>query len=152
MNSMKKSIVLVLAGLILTGCSSTKKEVEPDSEAFAHRMIADKVALAANAQHDYVAILAEGMIVLTRKQAALDTDQVDVDFIGKPRELLQTFAYRYGYKFVETGKSRTLKTVNVRVTRMSPIEVLRNIGYQINNAADVELDRNTKTLRLIYKK
>ena len=114
-------------------------------------LIAEKVAVASDAQRDYAALLAERQSALMRKQLTLETDQVDVDYVGKPQELLRTFAARYGYRYVESGKRTTLRTINIRVEKLSPLEVLRNIGYQTDVTADIMLDQKDKILRLIYK-
>jgi len=135
----------------LAGCATQMQPSTNDTEAFATRMIADKVAIAAEAQREYVALVREDMTVIDRKQTSIETDEVDVDYIGKPQELLQTFAYRYGYKYVETGKRMALRTINIKVLKVAPIEVLRNVGHQVDNSADVVLDKGAKTLRLIYK-
>lgn len=142
---------LLAGALVLTGCASKKPSDGPDSEAFASRLIANKVAVAADAQREYVAIVNEDAALKARKQASLETDEVDVDYIGKPQELLQTFAHRYGYRYVESGAQRRLKNINVRVQRVPPIEVLRNIGYQVDAMADVSLDKNEKVIRLVFK-
>lgn len=142
----------VVIATAITGCASTSQQpTTADTEAFASRMIADKVAVASNAQREYVALVNEDKAVLYRKQLSIDTDEVDVDYIGNAQELLQTFAYRYGYKYLETGKRANLRTINVRVQKISPVEVLKNIGQQVDNGADVVLDKGTKTLRLTYK-
>jgi len=146
-----KSLVLALIMFVFTGCVTSPVTSGEDTEAFARRLIANKLAIAANAQREYVELVNEDKSVILRKQAAIETDEVDVDYIGKPQELLQIFAYRYGYRYIESGKRNELRTINVRVQNVSPIEVLRNIGYQVDTAADVVLDKNTKTLRLIYK-
>ncbi|WP_460199014.1 DotD/TraH family lipoprotein (plasmid) [Xanthomonas campestris pv. passiflorae] len=146
-----KAVPLVAAGLMVAGCASnpSTKATTADSVQ-ASRLIAEKVAVAADAQRQYVDLVRDDKVVLARRQAAIDTDAVDVDFIGKPQELFQTMAFRYGYQYVESGRRSELRTINVRVTRTAPIEVLRNVGYQLGTAADVELDKNSKTLRLIY--
>ena len=143
---------LLVTVLLLGGCASTtSKPTDTDTQAFADRLIADKVALAAKAQQDYVALVNEDKLIIQKKQSSLETDEIDVDYIGKPQELLQMFAHRYGYRYIETGSRVDLRTINVRVAKAPPIEVLRNIGYQIDASANVELDKNSKTLRLIYK-
>lgn len=148
---MKNGLVLVLAAAALSGCATSPVPTTKDTEAFASRLLAEKVAVAADAQREYAALVNEDRLALSRKQAAMETDEVDVDYIGKPQELLQTFAYRYGYRYIESGKRVDLRTINVRVQKAPPIEVLRNIGHQVDAAADVVLDKNDKTLRLIYK-
>lgn len=151
MNKVNQISLMVAVITALVGCASSPQSTTADTEAFASRMIADKVAVAADSQRDYVALVNEDMVVVNHKQAAIETDEVDVDYIGKPQELLQTFAYRYGYKYIESGKRVELRTINVRVQKVAPVEVLRNIGYQVDNGANVVLDKNTKTLRLVYK-
>lgn len=144
-------IVLLLVVGSLFGCASTPVPVEEDTEAFASKVIADKVGVAADAQRDYAALVNEDRAVMLKKQAAFDADLIDVDYIGKPQELLQTLAHRYGYKYVESGKRNDLRTVNIRVRRTSPVEVMKNVGYQIDSMADVVLEKNAKVLRLNYK-
>ncbi|CND60404.1 DotD/TraH family lipoprotein [Yersinia enterocolitica] len=141
----------LLTTLFLTGCAPTVSKNTSETSEFADRMIADKVAIAANAQRDYTALLNNDKAVLGRKQASLGSDYVDIDYIGVPQELLQTFSYRYGYRYIEVGKRRSLKNINIKVKNMSPQEVLRNIGYQIDKGADVTLDQKQKTIRLSYK-
>ena len=136
----------------MVGCASNPQQpTTQDTEAFASKVISEKVSVAANAQRDYVALLNEDMAVLTRKQAALESDEIEVDFIGKPQELLQTFAHRYGYRYVETGRVSELRTININVARAKPIDVLQNVGHQIDNSADLVLDKDAKVVRLIYK-
>lgn len=144
------AFLLVIGSLVL-GCATTPEPVEEDTEAFASKVIADKVGMAADAQRDYAALVNEDKAAMLKKQAALDVDLIDVDYIGKPQELLQTLAHRYGYKYVESGKRIDLRTVNIRVRRTSPVEVMKNVGYQIDAVADVVLEKNAKVLRLNYK-
>src|SRR5581483_10310486 len=115
------------------------------------RLLADEVAVASDAQRDYAQVLAENGRVLSKKQAAIETDQVDVDYIGKPQEILQSIAYRYGYNYVETGRRSDLRIINVRLSKAAPVEVLRSVGYQISYGAEVVLDKKSKAVRLIYK-
>ncbi|MGV5489269.1 DotD/TraH family lipoprotein [Pseudomonas sp. XP2] len=142
---------VLLALVALGGCASSAKPTTDDTEAFASRIIADKVSVAVNSQHNYVSRLNADRVQAASRQAAVDTDQVDIDFIGKPQELLQTFASRYGYAYVESGKRVDLKPINVWVRRATPINVLKDVGAQIDTGADVVLDKSTNTLRLIYK-
>jgi defect-in-organelle-trafficking protein DotD len=124
----------------------------PDSEAYARQVIVGKVDAAVQAQRDLAAATQEGQALLMRKQAALEVDEVDIDYIGEPQPLLEALAYRYGYKYVETGKHTDLATVNLRVQKQRVPEVLRDVGYQISVGADLMLDETAKILRLTYKK
>ena len=76
---------MLLALFVLGGCASSAKPTTDDTEAFASRIIADKVAVAVNSQHNYVSSLTADRVKAASRQAAVDTDQVDIDFIGKPQ-------------------------------------------------------------------
>lgn len=141
----------IITALLLAGCSNSISKNNAESNDFANKAISERAAIAAKAQQEYVAILNNDKAVLGRRQSSLNTDLVDIDFIGAPQEILQTFALRYGYRYVEIGKFTRLNPVNVRVTKASPENILRNIGYQIDKSADVTLDQKTKTIRLTYK-
>lgn len=134
--------------LMLAGCATNAPKEEED---FASRLIAEKAAIAAGAQRDYAALLAEDYSTVTRRQAAFDTDTIDVDYIGNPRELVQSIAARYGYAFSETGKTIDMRAINIRMKGASPDSVLRNIGNQVNAAADIVLNRNARTVVIEYK-
>jgi len=150
-NAGRLGLAAVLLGAVLSGCASTNTHPEP-AEAPLEKLISEKLVISAKAQSDYSALITENTRTLTRRQQDLDVGEpVDVDFIGKPQELLMTFAYRYGYRYIETGKRAELHIINVRVVNQPPQEVLRSIGQQVDNGADVELDRPAKIVRLIYK-
>jgi defect-in-organelle-trafficking protein DotD len=154
MFSLKHSTVAAIVVAILAAGCATKQtaEVTPDSEAYARQIILEKVDAAVSAQRELAETTAEGKQQILRRQAALDADEVDIDYLGKPQALLEAIAYRYGYKYVETGKHADLKTVNIRVQKRGVLEVLRDVGYQIDSGADVVLDKDAKIIRLIYKK
>lgn len=137
--------------LLISGCADSVVKNSSDGSDFANKAIADRAAEAAKVQAEYVAIVNNDKAVLGRKQSSLNSDLIDIDYIGAPQELLQTFAYRYGYRYVEIGKYARLKPINIRVQKTSPENVLRNIGYQIDHSADVTLDQKSKTIRLTYK-
>lgn len=141
---------VVLMGL-LAGCATSAQPTTEDTEAFASSIIAEKVAVAVNSQHAYTSALNADRVKAVSRQAAVDTDQVDIDFIGMPQELLHTLAARYGYAYVESGKRVDLKPINIWVQKATPINVLRDVALQVDHGADVVLDKSTKTLRLTYK-
>ena len=64
---------------------------------------------------------------------------------------MRGFSNRYGYNFVEIGKKRDLRIINVRMKSTNPEEVMRSIAHQIEYAGDVVLDKNTRVIRLVYK-
>lgn len=134
--------------LMLAGCATNAPKGEED---FASRLIAEKAAIAAGAQRDYAALLAEDYSTVARRQATFDTDTIDVDYIGNPRELVQSIAARYGYAFSETGKAIDMRPVNIRMKGATPDSVLRNIGNQVNAAADIVLNRSSRAIAIEYK-
>lgn len=147
-----KQCVLVVAMLALAGCASTPPVVgTADTEGNADRIVAAKLGVAADAQRDFVAMVAEQRSVILKKQAAFDSDELDVDYYGLPQEMLETVAYRYGYRYIEVGARTQLKPINIVIKKASPTEVLRNIGHQVDDAANIILDRNAKVIRLVYK-
>ena len=141
----------VCAGLAITlllgGCATNV----PQDEDFASKLIAEKAAIAAGAQRDYASLLAEDYTTVQKRWAAFETDTIDVDYIGNPKELVQSIASRYGMSFRETGKQIDLRPVNIRMKGVTPDALLRNLGNQMHAAADVVLDRPAKALIIEYK-
>lgn len=148
-----KRFAAAAVAALLAGCAATPSvEVTPDSEAYARQIVVEKVDAAVQALRELAATTQEGREMVLRKQAALDSDEVDIDYAGKPQPLLESIAHRYGYKYIETGKRIELRTISLRVTRSHVIEVLRDVGLQIDSGADIVLDKDAKVVRLIYKK
>ena len=144
------AVLAVAASTLATGCA-TKPSTEPVPESFAHKLIAEKSAIAAGAQRDYAALLAEDHSTILRRQAAFEADTVDIDYIGSPRELVQTIAARYGYSFAETGRAIDLRPVNIRMKGVTPESILKNVGNQMDAAGDVVLNRMGKSITIEYK-
>lgn len=136
---------------VMAGCGSTKVIEGDDTEGFAKKLIAEKAAIAAGAQRDYAALLAEDYSTVSRRQATFDRDTIDVDYIGSPKELIQTIASRYGYAFNELGRPIDLRPVNIRVKGVTPEDVLRNVGNQMDAGGDVVLNRVAKSITIEYK-
>ncbi|UXI68339.1 DotD/TraH family lipoprotein [Tahibacter amnicola] len=134
------------------GCASrAPRPAGNDTEAFASRLIADRVDIAAQAQRDYVAWVAEEKRDSQHRFESIDTDAIDVDYIGRPVELLRAFARRYGLRFVTLGHEDDLRVVNVRMGSTTPMEVIRNVSRQISPYAEVMVDRDDRVLRLVFK-
>ena len=142
---------LMFVGMV--GCAAHAPDAtSPDSAAYARKIIVEKVDTAVRSLQELAAVSQEGKEMVLRKQAALDKDEVDIDYNGKAQPLLESIANRYGYKYLEIGKRSDLKMINVRVERARVLDVLRTVGLQIDQGADVVLDRDAKVVRLIYKK
>lgn len=148
------AVSCVASAIVVSGCATQQpsSEASPDSQAYARKLIVEKVDSAVQSLRALAATTQEGKEMVARKQAALDEDEVDIDYAGKPQPLLESMAYRYGYKYVETGKRAELRTINLRVERTRVVEVLRDVGLQIDKGADLVLDKDAKVIRLIYKK
>lgn len=145
---MKKMIFPILAVTLLAACSSSRTSSDVS---LAEAVIAQKISVAAAAQQDYLAILNEDSRIKTVLRDDFDNELIDVDYIGKPLPMLNAMANRYGYSLIEIGKRRDLRIINIRMKSVAPIEMLRNVSNQINYAADIILDKNSGTLRIIYK-
>lgn len=145
---MKKMIFPILAVTLLAACSSSRTFSDVS---LAEAVIAQKISVAAAAQQDYLAILNEDSRIKNVRRDDFDNELIDVDYIGKPLPMLNAMANRYGYSLIEIGKRRDLRIINIRMKSVAPIEMLRNVSNQINYAADIILDKNSGTLRIIYK-
>ncbi len=145
---MKKMIFPILAVTLLAACSSSRTSSDVS---LAESVIAQKISVAAAAQQDYLAILNEDSRLKTVRRDDFDNELIDVDYIGKPLPMLNAMANRYGYSLIEIGKRKDLRIINIRMKSVAPIEMLRNVSNQINYAADIILDKNSGTLRVIYK-
>ena len=136
---------LLSVTVFLSACAS------PNLERPTQSIIRDKAAIAAEAQRDYAASVNQDAIALSRRRSAIGNDEVDVDYIGKPEALLEDMAQRYGYSYAEEGKKYELKTINVRMERALPIDVMRNVGNMVDDGADVVLNTVEKKITLVYK-
>lgn len=146
-------MVSALLVAVLSGCAVTKQPDGPDSEAQARRVILERVDAAVTAQRDLASAQSEAKASASRRQAALESDEVDIDYQGRVQPLLEALAVRYGYKFVEAGRrgGQELPMVNIRCTKKGVIPVLEDLGLQIDKGAQIVLDKDIKAVRLVYK-
>jgi len=151
MQPARPAFALLGALALLAGCASAPQHTTADTEAFASRLIADHVGVASHAQRDFVAWEAEQRHDASQRYDALQTETVDVDFIGRPDELLRAFATRYGLMYVALGHREEVRAVNVRMTHTTPLDVIRNVSQQIAPQGEVVLDEAEHALRLIYR-
>ena len=63
----------IAIALVLTGCGTSNPD-QVTHEVYANRLMADKMAVAADAQRQYAALLAEGQSRVERKQEMLEHD------------------------------------------------------------------------------
>jgi defect in organelle trafficking protein DotD len=146
-------VVSALIAVALSGCAVPKQPDGPDTEAQARRVILERVDSAVAAQRELAAAQSEAKATASRRQAALEADEVDIDYQGRVQPLLEALAVRYGYKFVEAGRrgGQDLPMVNIRCTKKGVIPVLEDLGLQIDKEAQIVLDKDIKAIRLVYK-
>lgn len=87
---------------------------------------------------------------LDYRQRQFETDQVMIDYIGKPNTVLNSIAIRYGYRYIELGKPQDLPTVNFTQYWTTPNNAVVNINAKLGNTANVALDKKQKVITLIY--
>lgn len=162
-NLLKKYATYLLCAsfcLGLTACASNKPKEEtkpyqtlnPNSPEYLQAVIIQKASEATEAQNAYVTLVAEQQKSKEEQQIAFDTESIEIqDFIGKPQTLLKALAQRYGYEYKEIGQPRNLPTLNLDLKNDMPIDVLTQVSYQINQMADIIVDKDQKAIRLVYK-
>jgi hypothetical protein len=132
--------------------SQQYQTLDPNSPEYLQAMLIQKSSEAIEAQKTYVMLVAEQQQAKEEKQSAFDNEYIEVqNFIGKPNTLLKAIAHRYGYEYREEGFARNLPTLNLDIKNDAPIEVLKQISYQINGLADMIVDKDQKVIRLIYR-
>lgn len=74
-----------------------------------------------------------------------------VDWYGPPALLLQQMADIAGYNFQETGAKPTIPlVVRLEVRNRPIIEVMRDIGLQVEGRAAVKVDANARIVEISY--
>lgn len=132
----------------ISGCHLVPTSTNTD---LAEAIISQNVSIAVEAQKDYLSILKEDSRIHNQRIEDFDNELVDIDYIGKPLPILNAMGRRYGFKIVEIGKRKDLRIINMRMKNVSPTEILRNLSHQVDYAADIILDKNSNSIRLVYK-
>ena len=145
----KKDVAAVLL-FMLVGCAN-QPSAQDETIVLADKLLHEKLEIASNANREYGAAILENHATLPRKQVVFEHDRLQIDYIGKPQALLQTLANRYGYEYIEIGKYADLPTINIRQANITPEFLINDVKSQINETADVVLDKSSKTVRLIYR-
>lgn len=87
---------------------------------------------------------------LDYRQRQFETDQVMIDYIGKPNTVLNSIAIRYGYRYIELGKATSLPTVNFTKYWTTPNNAVVNIDAKLGNSGSIAVDKKQKVITLIY--
>lgn len=151
MIKIKKIIYLSSMILVASSISGCVTNLESSQNSSAESLIAQKVAIAVDAQQKYKAITQQDIRLQNQTTNDFNTEIINVDYIGKPIPLLNALSNRYGFNLIEIGKKTDLQIINVNMKDVAPIDILLNISKQIDYGADLVLDKETKTLKVIYK-
>lgn len=151
MIKIKKIIYLSSMILVASSISGCVTNLESSQNSSAESLIAQKVAIAVDAQQKYKAITQQDIRLQNQTTNDFNTEIINVDYIGKPIPLLNALSNRYGFNLIEIGKKTDLQIINVNMKDVAPIDILLNISKQIDYGADLVLDKESKTLKVIYK-
>ena len=148
---MKKSLLIsgLFLSLVVSGCvtNNSAKNAEKDSK----DLIQEKASEAADAQRLYYETINQEAIAMQRKQNAVTSDLVDVDYIGLPQEFLKTnFAPRYGYSYHEEGSPKKMLPINIRIQKANALDIIKNVGFLVGKDADVIMNTVNKTITFRY--
>ncbi|WP_173912958.1 DotD/TraH family lipoprotein [Acinetobacter sp. Marseille-Q1618] len=150
-----KNLSVVSLGLAITGlvgCQSYYYVPSPKFDVESPLAILSKSAQDAVAeQQTYALAQREYLDNLAINNSNIRKDVLTVDFIGDPQTLLQSVAYRFGYRFVEAGNIHQLPIVNFHKRKMTGFDLVRDTAHQLGKSADVEIDEQSKTITLIHK-
>jgi len=151
---------LIIAGLVcsaLVGCSSNMSTdpqlvAEPDPITIRLANAADR---AANSLAKLAAI-EQKRTPVNLPPIAPDAPSelqrtITLDWYGEPEPVVKKMADIAGYKFRTSGAKPTIPLVIRLNTRNQPIiEVMRDVGLQIEGRAIVKVDANTKIVEINY--
>lgn len=158
-----KLLKLALAvGVIstITGCSSNSLiSKESDLASVRSTYAQPKGVLSIISQESQEALNAQKRLVAYRdadnqrlalNARMIETDQVLVDYIGKPQPLISSIAVQYGYRFVENGVRTDLPTVNFTNVYQTPESTLIDLSAKIMPMATIAINKQDKIISLVY--
>lgn len=153
---MKKIIFMIIPLMLLGACSREKVEpqlvAEPDLVTL---RLAEAANQAAQSLQKLAAIeqertpvdippLAQGAPIELRRS-------ITVEWTGPVEPLVQQLADRTGYHYKLTGSDPAVPIiVEIKAFREPVIEVLRDIGLQLGDRAQLKVDASAETIEVIY--
>lgn len=154
-----KTLILssITGAILLQGCASHYSLI--DNEFTRNQKLGSYSPLEIVSQESQRALQAQQTLLkyrqtqtasLDMKQRAFDTDNIVLDYIGKAPALLSSIAIKYGYRFVQVGQPYELPTVNFTRVYGTPADILVNLNSQLNDQANIAIDKNEKLITLIY--
>lgn len=150
------AVLAVTAAVSMTGCASNQptysKNVAvayPSTEGVLE-IIATESQKAMNAAQQLAKYQDSYNATLDYRQRQFETDQVMIDYIGKPNTVLNSIAIRYGYRYIELGNPQDLPTVNFTKYWTTPNNAVVNIDAKLGSQASIAVDKKQKVITLIY--
>lgn len=155
-----KTAMVVGALSVMTGCASNSL-VNKESDLISIRssyqepkgvlaIISQESQEALNAQKRLVAYRDADNQRLALNARVIETDQVLVDYIGKPQPLISSIAIQYGYRFVENGVRTDLPTVNFTNLYQTPEATLIDSSAKIMPMASIAINKQDEIITLVY--
>lgn len=158
-----QSIKLAIGAVVLStmaGCASNSL-IGKESDLISHRasyeqpmsvlaIISQESQEALNAQKRLVAFRQADNKKLAIVNRDLETDEILVDYIGKPPQLISSIAIEYGYRFVEVGVRSQLPTVNFTNQYSTPEDILIDLSAKVSPMAAIAINKNDKIITLVY--
>ncbi len=158
-----KSIKMAVAVAMLstlTACTSNsliKKESDLITARASYNQPKDVLAIisqesqeALNAQKRLVAFRQADNKKLAINSRQIESDELLVDYIGKPQPLISSIAIEYGYRFVEVGVRQELPTVNFTNLYITPEMTLVDLSAKISPMASIAINKDDKIITLVY--
>lgn len=157
---LSKSLIAISLVSVLSGCASNSL-VNKESDLISIRstyeqpkgvlsIISQESQEALNAQKRLVAFREADNQRLALNARMIETDQVVVDWIGKPQPLISSIAIQYGYRFVENGVRTELPTVNFTNVYQTPEATLIDLSAKIMPMASIAINKQDKIITLVY--
>lgn len=150
------AVLAVTAAISMTGCATNQtgysKNVPiayPSTES-ALEIIATESQKAMNAAQQLAKYQDSYNATLDYRQRQFETDQVMIDYIGKPNTVLNSIAIRYGYRYIELGNPQGLPTVNFTNYWTTPNNAVVNIDAKLGSQGSIAVDKKQKVITLIY--
>ncbi len=150
------AVLAVTAAIGMTGCATNQATYSknvgvayPSTESVLE-IIATESQKAMNAAQQLAKYQDSYNATLDYRQRQFETDQVMIDYIGKPNTVLNSIAIRYGYRYIELGNPQELPTVNFTKYWTTPNNAVVNIDAKLGSQASIAVDKKQKVITLLY--
>lgn len=137
----------------IVGCASTQNGIDRTANIETYsplEIISQESQKALQAQQILTKYRQEQNQTLDYRQRNFENDQIVIDYIGKPRNVISSIAIKYGYRFIEVGQPRDLPTVNFTQVFSTPENLLINLNAQLGHQAELSINKDEKIISLIY--